>query len=149
MATFVLYDEFGSDLGKARHNLSSDSLYLMLSDALTGNAVQTLGTVRADITQITGTNGYTTNGTVCGSITWAETGANSGIWQLTTADVVWTASGGSIAQFRYVMQYNFTNSTASYPLIGYLDYGSEVNVTVGNTFTVDVGASGWFQLTIP
>lgn len=146
MATFVLFDEYGNDLLKKRHDMSGDTFYLMLSNSA---PAQTTGAVRADITQISGTNGYTTNGTTCGASSLAETGAGSGIWQFTTPDVVFTASGGSIATFQYVVMYNFTNSTNSYPLVGYLDYGSAVNVTVGNTFTVDVGASGWFQLTIP
>lgn len=144
MATFTLFDDFGYDLGAKVHNLASDSLYLVLTDTAPNQAT---GSVLTDITQIAGTGGYTTNGTVCGSITWAETSGGSGVWQLTTADVVWTATSGGIPQFRYVVMYN--NTATNKELIGYLDYGSEVNVTDTNTFTVDVGASGWFQLTIP
>ena len=100
-----------------------------------------------DITQIANGNGYTTGGQALDSITWAETSAGSGVWRLNSADEVFTASGGSIATFRYIVMYN--NTAALDQLICYLDYGSAVDVTVGNTFTIDLGANGWFELTIP
>jgi len=150
MATFVLYDDFGLELGKGTHVLAGSSyFYLMLSNAISGTAAQATGAIRSDVAQIAGTGGYATNGTTCGISTWAETGAGSGIWQFTSPDVVFTATTGGIPTFQYVMMYNYFNSGASYPLVGYLDYGSAVNVTDTNTFTVDVGASGWLQLTIP
>jgi hypothetical protein len=48
--------------------------------------------------------------------------------------VNFVASGGAIAQFRYAVLYNST--AASGNLIGWWDYGAEVNLTNGNTFTV-------------
>lgn len=144
MATFVLFDDFGEDLGLGVHNLSSGSLKVALSNSAPN---QTTGSVIGDITQISAGNGYSTGGSATASNTWAETSAGSGVWRLNSADLVFTASGGSIATFRYPVYYNDT--AASDQLIGYLDYGSAVDVTNGNTFTVDLGANGWFELTIP
>lgn len=103
--------------------------------------------VLTDITQIAAGNGYSTGGQALDSVTWAETSAGSGVWRLNSADEVFTASGGAIAQFRYIVLYN--NTATNDELIGYLDYGSAVDVTSGNTFTIDLGANGWFELTIP
>lgn len=150
MATFVLFDDFGDDLGREIHNFGApDSLILMLSNTA---PVQTTGSVYTDITQIATGNGYTqfSGANVdheLASVTWAETSAGSGVWRLNSADEVFTASGGSIATFRYIVMVN--NSAPSNEVIGYLDYGSAVDVTNGNTFTVDVGANGWLELTIP
>jgi len=150
MATFKLFHDFGEDLGKKVHNLSSDELPLILS--LTG-PTQATGSVYTDITQIAAGNGYTAfaGGTAythsLDAVTYAETGAGLGVWRLFSGDEIFTASGGSIADFRYITMCNTT--AANNEVIGYLDYGSTVIVTVGNTFTVDVGANGWFELTIP
>jgi hypothetical protein len=144
MATFILFDDFGEDLGLKVHNLSSDDIKVVLSN--TGPNAAT-GSVIGDITQIANGNGYTTGGQSLDSDTWSETSGGSGVWRYSSADEVFTASGGSIAQFRYIALYNDT--AASDQVVGYLDYGSAVDVTVGNTFTVDVGANGFFELTIP
>ncbi len=149
MATFVLFDDFGEDLGLKVHNLSSDTLKIPLTNSAPN---QTTGSVLGDITQIANGNGYLTGGTNSGgsglaSQSYSETSAGSGVWRLNAADYVFTASGGSIATFRYVVIYNDT--AASDQLIGYLDYGSAVDVTSGNTFTIDLGTNGFFELTIP
>lgn len=144
MATFVLFDDFGEDLGLGVHVLGSNDVKVALSNTAPN---QTTGSVIGDITQISAGNGYSTGGQSLDSDSWAETSASSGVWRFTTADEVFTASGGSIATFRYIVVYNDT--AASDQLIGYLDYGSAVDVTSGNTFTIDVGTNGFFELTIP
>ncbi len=140
MATFTLFDEFIFSLGGSDIDLDSNTFKAVLSN-VAPNAQN--NTVLADITQIANGNGYTTGGVTLAGVTWAETGAGTGIWQWTANDFSWTASGGSIAQFRYVVIYDDTS--ASDKLIGYLDYGSAVDVTIGNSFTVDIGASGIFR----
>jgi len=144
LATFVLADDFGEDLGLGVHTLSTGASTAVLSNTAIN---QTTVSVLGDITQIANGNGYTTGGQALDSLSWAETSAGSGVWRFTTADEVFTASGGSIATFRYIGVYN--NTAALDQVIGYLDYGSAVDVTVGNTFTIDLGANGWFELTIP
>jgi hypothetical protein len=56
-------------------------------------------------------------------------------------DVVFTASGGSIGPFRYVIIYNDTPTSPADPLVCYYDYGSSITLLDGETFTVDFGAS--------
>ena len=134
MASFVKYDQFVEDLGAELHNLASDTLRIALT-----NTAPTAGTdaVLADITEIADGNGYTsgTSGEVANT-TWSET---AGTATLAGDDVVFTASGGAIAQFRYAVLYN--DSSASNSLIAYWDYGSAVDLANGETFTVDFGAS--------
>jgi hypothetical protein len=59
---------------------------------------------------------------------------------MTGVDIVWTASG-SVGPFRYTIMYNDTPTSPADPLIAYWDYGSNVSLTTGETFTVDFGAS--------
>ena len=60
---------------------------------------------------------------------------------VTGVDVVFTASGGSIGPFRYVVLYNDTPTSPLDPLIAYWDYASSITLLTGETFTVDFGAS--------
>lgn len=144
MATFTFFDEFKKYLGDGTIDLDTHTFKWALT-----NTAPTTGTntVLADITQISAANGYTSGGTALGSVTWTETGSGTGIWRFSAADTVFTASGGSIAAFRYAVLYDDTPTTpAADPLVGLLDYGSSVTITVGNTFTIDVGAGGIFTL---
>lgn len=144
MATFTFFDEFVNKLATTAINLSSDTFKVALTNTAPTDATDD---ELADITQIAASGGYTAGaggGYALDSLAWAETGAGTGIWQFTTADEVITATGGDIGPFRYAVVYDDT--IAGDPLVGYLDYGASITVTNGNTFTLDVGANGWFRL---
>ena len=126
--TFTKVYNFVQDLGAKVHNLTSD----VLKVALTDTAPTTASHVLSDITQITAANGYTAGGATVPSTAFAN---SSGTSTLSGNAVVFTASGGSIAQFRYAVLYNST--AASGNIIGWWDYAAEVNVTNGNTFTIN------------
>lgn len=143
MATVQIFHEFYNHLATGVHDLSTGSLKVCLSN--TDLAIAT-GTVFADVTEISAGNGYTATGHTLDSEAFAETGAGTGIWQLTSSDEVITASGGNIGPFRYVYMYNDTPTSPADPLIAKLDYGSSITITSGNTFTIDVGANGWLRL---
>lgn len=126
MAAFSKFNSFVGDLAGKIHNLNSDTLKLMLTDV----APVATNTVKANITEITAGNGYTAGGSAAAFVSGNDT---AGLYKLILSQVSWTATGGSIAQFRYVVLYNST--AASGNLIGWWDYGAEINLTVGNTFT--------------
>ena len=129
MAAFTKFYKFGLNLGDGHFNFASDTLKIMLTDtAPTASSNALYSDISA--TEVASGNGYTTGGTAVGSVGWAQSGGTS---TLSGNAVVWTASGGAIAQFRYLVIYD---STTGY-LIGYWDYGSEVNLTAPNTFTVN------------
>lgn len=92
----------------------------------------------ADLTEIGGSNGYTTGGE---NITFNST-RSGGTVTATAVDVVWTATGGNLGASttgRYVSIYDDT-ATANDLLCSY-DYGSTFTVASGETFTLDFGAS--------
>lgn len=143
MATFTFFDEFKKYLGDGTIDLDTHTFKAVLS-----NTAPTVGTdtVLANITEIANGNGYTTGGVTLTSVTWAETGAGTGIWRWSAADFTWTASGGSFGPFRYVIVYDDTPTSPADPLLGLLDYGSSITITDGNSFTGDIGANGIFDL---
>lgn len=129
MAAFNKFNQFVKDMADKVHNLGADSLKIMLTDV----APVATNTVKANITDISAGNGYTAGGSVAAYISDAQA---SGTYKLILSPVVFTAAGGSIAQFRYAVLYNDTPTSPAKPLIGWYDYGAEINVTNGNSFTV-------------
>ena len=125
MATFNKINAFAENVAEGVHNLGSNQLRI----ALTNTAPVAGNSVLADLTEITYTNLSARNVTTSSS---AQTG---GVYKLTCADLVLTASGGSVGPFRYVVLYNDT--AAGDPLIGWFDYGSSITLASGETLTVD------------
>lgn len=141
MATAVIFDEAIYNIGNGAIDLDSHTFKAVLT-----NTAPTQGTddELADITQISNGFGYTTGGETMTGVSWAETGAGTGVWQWTVDDFDWLASGGSIGPFRYVVWYSDTSTNDK--LLCYADIGVAVTITDGNLFTVDVGASGVFRV---
>jgi hypothetical protein len=134
MASFNKFNDFVEQLGLAVHNLNTD----LVKIALSNSAPLVTNTIFANITEISAGNGYTAGGEDTQN-TWSENPAGTG--EMVTVDVVWTASGGSIGPFQYVVMYNDTPVSPVDPLIGWWDHGSGVTLADTETFTVDFGAN--------
>jgi len=132
MATLTKFNAFTENLAEKKFDLGSDVLKWMLTNV----APVATNSVKADLTEIAAGNGYTAGGT---QATISSSAQSSGVYKLTLADVVFTASGGAITTFRYAVLYDDT--AANDELIGWIDYGSSVNVADGETFTIDADAS--------
>lgn len=135
MASFVKFQPFVEALAEKVHNLGSDQLAV----ALTNTAPNATDDMLADITQISYTNLSSRN------LTTSSSAQTSGTYKLVLADLVLTASGGSVGPFRYVVIYNDTATNDE--LIGYYDYGSSITLADGETLTIDFdGTNGVLQL---
>lgn len=132
MATFTKFQSFVEAVAEKTHNLGSDTLKVMLCNTAPVNT----NTVKANLTEISAGNGYTAGGTAA---TITSSAQSSGTYKLVLADVVFTASGGSIGPFRYAVLYNDTATNDE--LIAFWDYGSSITLAAGETFTVDFDAS--------
>lgn len=134
MATFNKYQPFVEHLAEKVHNLGSDTL----KNALTNTAPNAAHDELADITEIGAGNGYSAGGSQASQSSSAQT---TGTYKLVVADVVFTASGGTIGAFRYTVLYNDTPTSPADPLIGWYDYGSNITLAASETFTVDYDAT--------
>lgn len=132
MATFTKFEGFVEAVAEKVHNLGSDTLKVILTNTLPDSTLTKATAILTGITQISGTNGYTTNGTAATTSSSVQT---SGTYKLVLADVTFTASGGSFGTFRYAVLYNSTATNGE--LIGFWDYGAAVTLTDGNSFIVD------------
>jgi hypothetical protein len=134
MAAYNKYQNFVEDLIEGVHDFDGHTFKVMLSNSAPNAATHA---VRADSTEISGGNGYSSGGTAT-TITTSETG---GTGKVAGTDVTFTASGGSIGPFRYAILYNDTPTSPADPLIAWWDYGTNITVTDGNSFTVDFDVS--------
>lgn len=92
----------------------------------------------SDLTQISGSNGYTTGGE---NATFNST-RSGGTVTATATDIVWTASGGNLGNSttgRYFTLYDDTSAADN--VWASWDYGSTFTVATGETMTWDVGAN--------
>ena len=128
MATFNKFQDFVEKLGKGIHDLSADALKVALTNSAP-NASTAAGL--ADITQIAAGNGYTTGGFALTGVTYTET---AGVGTLSASDLVITASGGTMATFRYAVLYNDTQTGD--PLICYWDQGSTISLANSESVTL-------------
>lgn len=134
MASFNKYYVFVEDLAEKVHNLGSDTLKVALSNTAPDAAADA---GLADAAEISAGNGYTAGGNSAAVTSSAQT---SGTYKLVLADpATWTASGGSIGPFRYVILYNDTSTGDR--LIGWWDYGTAITLSDGESFTTDFDPS--------
>ena|SRR3990172_6065237 len=139
MAAYNKFNDFVEQLGIAKHDLTAAGN--VFKCFLTNEAPLAADTVKADMVEITAGNGYTAGGEDMQN-GWTEA---AGTATATAVDIVWTAAGGSIGPFRYVVAYNDTQTAPLDALVNWWDYGSAITLNDGETFTVDFGAS-WFTL---
>lgn len=115
-------------IAKKQINFNTDTFKILLTDTL---PVRT-NAVTADITQISGTAGYTTGGlTVTPTLT-----TSSGTESLAIANLVVTSTG-SMGNWRYPV---LVNTTANV-LMWWWDVGSEVTLASGATETISFGTT--------
>ena len=140
MAAFNKINSFVEALAEKVHNLGSDTLTVALCAA--ANAPVASNTVLANLTQANYTN--------CSSraITTTSSAQTSGTYKLVLADLILTASGGTVGPFRYVVVYNDTPTSPADPLIAWFDYGSAITLADTETLLIDFdGTNGFFTVT--
>jgi len=132
---FNKFQDFVEQLCSGVHNLKAagDLCKIMLT-----NTAPTAGMAAlSEITEIGAGFGYTAGGEDVQN----DISETAGTATMLGTDVVWTAAGGTIGPFRYVVLYNDTPTTPVVdPLIGWWDYGSNVTLQDTETFT-------WNELT--
>lgn len=126
MATYTKFQSFVEAMAEKVHNLGSDDLTVALTT--NANAPSATDTQLTDLTEIAYTDCSARVITVSAS---AQTG---GTYKLTCTDLVLTSSG-TVGPFQWVVIYNDTATNDE--LICYFDYGSEITLSNGETFTLD------------
>lgn len=125
MATFTKFDSFVEEIAEGKHDLGTATLIV----ALTASTPLVTDDVLADLTQISYTNLSSR------ILTTASSNQTAGLYKLVVNDLVLTASGGSVATFRYITVYD--DSSTGDLLVGFYDRGSNVTLADGESLTLD------------
>lgn len=121
-------------------NFASDQFVVALTNTAPGSEstppTGATGTnILANITQVSYTNLSTRN------ITTSSSGQSGGTHTVVFTDLVLSASGGSVAAFRYIYLEDDTPTSPADPLLAYADYGSALTLANGESLTLDFAAS--------
>lgn len=133
MATAIKYEHFVEALANAEIDMfgTTDTFRAVLhSDAPVAATDDEL----ADLTQVSGT-GYTSGGDDIQN----DATRTGGTVTNTAVDVTWTAGAGDWGAFRYVSIDDDT-ATGDVLKVGY-DYGEDLTLGDGESFTLDFGAT--------
>jgi hypothetical protein len=127
MAAYQKFNQTIADVFNGVHNFGAHTFKVMF----TNTAPVATNSVKANLTEIAGGNGYTAGGA---AITISASSQTGGAYAaVMTGDVTVTASGGSIGPLRYAVVYNDTASGD--PLVGFFDYGSSITLADGESIT--------------
>lgn len=144
MATYNKFQDYAEQVNKGVHIWGTHTF----KAAFSNSAPVATNTQLSDITQISSGNGYTAGaggGVTLDSVTLTETGGTA---KVTIADEVFTAAGGSVGPFRYIVIYNDSATSPTDALVCWYDYGSSVTLADTETFTIDFDATnGLWQFT--
>lgn len=133
MAVYNKFDQFVRDMVGGKHDFTADTFKVMLTNTAPAASNQ----IKSDLTEIAAGNGYSAGGTAS-TMTVSVAG---GIAKVVGSNVVFTASGSGFGPFRYAVFYNDTQTAPAKPLIAWWDYGNEITMHTGETFTIAFDAT--------
>ena len=138
MAGHNKFDDFIEQLCLKKHDMNADLVKIFLTNELPLAA----DTIKTDMVEITAENGYTAGGEdVTNTLSVA-----GGTVTMVTVDVVWTAGGGTIGPFQYVVAYNDTLAGPVDGLISWWNRGAALTLQDGESFTVDFQGNKIFDI---
>ncbi len=139
MAAYNKYNDFVEQLCLGKHLLgAADHVCKIYLSNVAPTATDTIKPGTA--TEFTpGGTGYTAGGE---DVQNTVTETPAGTATVAGTKVVWTAATTTWNTFRYVVFYNFTQTSPNLPLISWWDYGAGgVTLGVGETFSVKFNGS--------
>jgi hypothetical protein len=124
-------------------NAATDTWRVNLYSAFTFiPAATTRAAAEVGATQLTTANGYTQNTMTLTGVATVQLGTNGA--SFTCSNVIWIATGGSIAA-SHAMIYN--NSDANSPPLMHIDFEGTVTATSGQPFAIAIDPNGLFSFT--
>ena len=138
------YNSFREKLGEGDFDLSGTSVgfYMALHTSAASALVntKTLSTQASLANEVANGNGYATGGASVTSRTWASVATDK--YRFDSTAVVWTATGGTIANIKYAVVYQAGGKLVCFSKLT----TSQFTLAEDNTLTVTPSASGIFEL---
>lgn len=116
-----------------KHNLSSDSLKVYLTNATPSASASN---VKADVAEIANGQGYTAGGIAVTVTSSSQTGGNYSL--AVSVDTTLTATGSGIGPYQYAVLYNDTATNKE--LIAFWNFGSAITLAAGDTHRIQLAS---------
>lgn len=150
-ATFTKANDWIRNALNGTVDLDADTFRIALSNTApaseASNPLSDGNGVLANVTQISYTN-YSDDLTVDRQLQGITSTQTAGVYMLdSTVNFTVTASGGSLAGFRYIYIYDDTSTSPADPIIGVWDYGSTLTLASGDSAPITFDANGIFRIT--
>ncbi len=144
-SAWVIYNEAKKYIGTGDIDLNAATLRIGLYTSASNAATATISRLDQVTNEVTESNGYSSSGKAL-TYTWTV-GASASEYRLDATAVIWTATGGSIANIKYAVIFQEGASANARKLLCYSTLStSQFTVTIGNTLTLSTPANGIFEL---
>jgi len=138
---WTVYNKAKKALANGTIQLGVNVFKMQLHTSASNASTATLSTAASVTGEVTTGNGYTTGGKSLASATWTV-GASAGQYRFDSADLVWTATGGNIANIKFAVVKNSAGTLLMWSRLT----TAQFTLTTSNTLTVQINASGYFTL---
>ena len=138
---WTLYDKAKKKLGNGTIQLGVNVFKMQLHTSASNASTSTLSTAASVTNEVANGNGYTTGGKSCASPTWTV-GASASQYRFDSDDLVWTATGGNIANVKFAVVKNSAGQALMWSRLT----TAQFTLTQNNTLTVQINANGYFTL---
>jgi hypothetical protein len=150
-ATFTKINDWVKNMANGTVDMDADTFRIALSNTApaseASNPTADNNGILANVTQISYTN-YTDDLTVDRQLQGITSTSTSGVYMFdSTVNFTITASGGSLAGFRYIYVYDDTSTAPVDPLVGVWDYGSTLTLASGDSAPITFNVNGMFTIT--
>lgn len=139
------YNEAKKYLMSADIDLNGSTFRMGLYTSASNAATATLS-VHSEVTnEVSEANGYSSSGKAI-TATWSA-GASASEYRFDATALIWTATGGNIANVKFAVIWIQGASAGARKLLCYSQLStSQFTVTTGNTLTITPSANGIFEL---
>lgn len=142
---WTVYNEAKKYIGSALLNLTTAKRITLHTSASNANTA-TLSVFSELTSEVTSGTGYSSSGKSLASVAWTV-GASAGQYMFDAADVVWTGTGGSIANIKFAVISNVSGGAAGKLLCRSQLTSAQFTLASGNTLTIAMNTAGILTLT--
>lgn len=140
-----IYNKAKKKMGNGTIRLGVDNFKMQLHTSASNASTFTLSLASSLTNEVGSGNGYTTGGKALTTVIWTV-GASAKQYKFSSANPVWTATGGNIANIKFAVIRNSVSATGGHVLCWSRLTTAQFTLSQTNTLTVQMNASGIFTL---
>ncbi len=142
---WTVYNEAKKYIGNGTLKLDTAKRITLHTSA--SNAATATLSIYSELTnEVSEATGYSSSGKALATIAWTV-GASAGSYKFDADDVVWTGTGGSIANIKYAVISNVSGGSAGKLLCRSALTSTQFTLASGNTLTLQMAQAGILTLT--